>query len=192
MKILLGLMVFWTVSGCAYRTSDAEHYLGPVVYVTGSQATVQSMSEQIHFPALLEAGSQWGLSIGVMKRVRAVPLFMNDDPALMHKANMPERLLSWGGIWLSRNMLLNIGYLRVIQSSEPQFVARSVVGATATLGRETNALSAGSTQITYVRGVEDSLRILCYESAAPEKMVFVTVNKLDDVPIHFCKGMSPS
>jgi hypothetical protein len=150
------------------------------------------MSEQIHFPALLEAGSQWGLSVGVIKRVRAVPLFMNDDPTLMNKANIPERLLSWGGVWLSRNMLLNLGYLRVIQSSEPQFLARSVVGATAMLGRETNALSAGSTQVTYVRAVKDGLRFLCYESAAPERMVFLSVKKLTDVPDPFCRGMAPS
>lgn len=179
------------VSACAIRTSQAEHYLGPVLYTTGRHATVQSMSEQLHFPLLAEVGTQWGLSVGVVRRVRAVPLILNTEGA-PDPANQPEHLISWGLLQLSSNTFLSPLYLRVTPSEPPEFLVRSVVGASIGVGSEQNTLTAGMKHMTEFRPVTSGIHFLCYQSARPGRMSYVVSEQPELFSRLACGRTSPS
>ncbi|MDH5738921.1 MAG: hypothetical protein OEY77_01195 [Nitrospira sp.] len=168
------------VSGCAVRTSQGEHYIGPVLYTTGQQATVQSMSEQRHFPVLVEVGTQWGLSIGVIRRVRAVPLIL-DEMGQRHSANQPEHIRSWGMIRLSPTTFLSLLYLRATPSEPPKFLARSILGISLGVGSEQYTLTAGMKHVTEVRPITEGIHRLCYQSGAPERMSYVVAERLESL-----------
>ena len=167
-------------SGCAVRTSQAEHYIGPILYTTGQQATVQSMSEQRHFPFLAEVGTQWGLSIGVIRRVRAVPLVL-DEMGRLDSANQPEHIRSWGMIRLSSTTFLSLLYLRSTPSKPPEFLARSILGVSLGVGSEQYALTAGMKHVADVRPITKGIHRLCYQSGAPERMNYVVAERLESL-----------
>lgn len=179
------------INGCAVRTSQAEYYFGPVLYTTGQQATVQSMSEQTHFPFLAEAGTQWGLSIGVIRRVRAIPLILN-AAGLPAPSNQLEHLTSWGGIQLSSNTFLSLFYLRATPSEPPEFLARSIVGASIGVGSEQNTLTAGIKYVTEFRPLTSGIHRLCYQSGAPGRMNYVVAERVESLSQFPCGRISPS
>ena len=72
--ILLVIPCFVFLSGCIWRTASEDHYFGPVL-VRETNATQEKafVSQQVHFPFVLEGGTQWGVSLGYQKRIVAVP-----------------------------------------------------------------------------------------------------------------------
>jgi hypothetical protein len=187
--ILLNCSLF--SNGCAIRTSQAEHYFGPMLYTTGQQATVQSMSEQRHFPFLAEIGTQWGLSVGIIRRVRAIPLIL-DEMGKPDSTNRLEHIWSWGGIQLSSNTFLSLLYLLASPSDPPEFLARSIVGASIGIGSEQNALTAGTKRMTEFRPLTSGIHRLCYQSEAPGRMNYVVAERLESISQFHCGRITSS
>lgn len=184
---LLSINLF--INACAIRTSESEHYFGPVLYTTGRHATVQSMSEQLHFPFLIEAGTQWGVSVGTVKRVRSSPLLIN-EAGIPDSTNQPERLTSLGGIQLSSNLFLSLLYLRATPNQSPEFLARTTIGATLGIGSEQTTLTAGIKQVTELRPSTPGLHYLCFQSSLPERMTYVVTERPESLSQFDC-GRTP-
>lgn len=127
------------LSGCTWRTLQADYLLGPVRYRFSEPSTEKAaVFQSVHFPVLIEGGSQWGVSIGGIHRLAlSSARFDSVDPAddvhatprgwLIHP--QPRR---WQWSWI---------YLRAPLRGRPEFIRRSMVGVQGGAGGEERAIS---------------------------------------------------
>jgi hypothetical protein len=148
-------------TGCAIRLSGREHYLGPVLYRSTPPCRPDGdLAQTAHVGMLVEAGSQWGATIGLADRIVAAPV----DAACTETwaALAPLRFGTTPEHWS-----LSLLYLRRTPLREPVFVRRRVVGARATVGTEMRSVSIGAVTTTAVTPPPDVLCALHFSERAP-------------------------
>jgi hypothetical protein len=176
--------------GCIIRTSHADHYLGPVILVQGSADVSAGTSEQIHFPAVIEMGTQWGISIGLIKRVVGSP----DEVTSSNDAGHPQnRILvsTFMGFPLTSNALISLLYLRAEQEALPEFRMRSLIGGRIGFGAEYRSASIGVVHTTEFVPLKEGLYFLCYRSNQPEALRFIFARNLERVSTLNCDSEIP-
>lgn len=140
-------------SGCAVRTARHDYYLGPVLHrhVTVCERGAD-VSQVLSIGPLGEVGRQSGLALGVVDRVAVVP----------HEPAGPACTPSGEPRWRFSPF-----YLHVAHRDEPRLVRRMLVGAQATAGSETTALSIGGVATTVIRPPDDAVVRLRFDARQP-------------------------
>jgi len=162
------------LSSCAIRTSTADHYLGPVFYRRGEPCRDGAeVTEVVQVGAAAEAGRQWGLSLGYLARVAAVPRD-GHAPCPASQAASDDR----------RRWHFSPLYTRFDDREAPRFVHRSVVGTQAVAGPESSALSLGAVSATLFTPPPDAFCSFRYDASDPTGMRFTvwTVRPGEPVP----------
>jgi hypothetical protein len=133
---LAGLLMILTilgVSGCVWRGDTSDHYFGPLLFgSTEYSKKIAHVDEQIHFPAVLESGNQWGLSFGILRHITATPLIFKDgDVTNSRPAGKAAR--SFFSIAMTKALAFSPFYLRIDHRTSPEFRIRSLVGLQASV-----------------------------------------------------------
>ncbi len=125
------------LAGCAWRSQGVEHYFGPMLLrqQVGQERT--RVLESAGGPWFFEGGTQWGLSLGLHRRLLALP------PS--KSAGSPRRTvyLPLGDGWYFSPFHTAVPTAQ----SGPRFVDRRLFGLQLGLGGEGNSLSLGFTSI---------------------------------------------
>jgi len=167
----VSVAVSFLLSGCAWRTQQADHLLGPAWYrfaepFAGKAAAFQSM----HFPLLLEGGHQWGVSLGRIQRLALVAseIDATDPPAGGEGAPrgwlVSPRSGRWRWSWF---------YLRAPLRRPAEFVWRSTVGAHGGIGGEGRGVTLGYSSVTSLTPRHEALYELNFDSCHPLSATFV-------------------
>lgn len=158
------LLLLPVISGCVWRTAQADHLVGPGFYRLSRTAPGQAdVLQTLHVPLLLEGGRQWGLSLGVVKRDAVVPGHPAQTAAVA--ATPPPRGVLTGtepGKWHFSPV-----YFRAPLRETPLFIRRMVVGAQGGSGVEQKAFSLGYSSTTATWPRENALHDLEFDSRHP-------------------------
>jgi hypothetical protein len=159
-------------SGCVWRGAAADHYIGPLLFGTERfHARAASIDEQVHFPALIELGQQWGISVGIVRRITASPRMIDvNQPVSMRPATEASRPLF--SIPISKNLSLSPFYLRIERMTIPELRIRSLVGFQGSVGNEGNFLSVGLSTTREFVPLQNGTYVLCHDSHRPLEMTF--------------------
>ena len=160
-------------SGCVWRGDTADHYIGPLLFGTQRfPARVASINEQVHFPALIESGRQWGFSLGVIRRVTATPRVVDGDQPTGDRssAKSPRSFFS---IPITESLAVSPFYLRIDLQTSSEFIIRSLVGFQGSIGDEGNFLSAGLSTTRQFTPRQEGAYLLCHDSHVPLEMTFI-------------------
>ena len=158
-NLLAFVLVGIAASGCAWRTRNADHIVGPVLYRFSAPPAVLQTA---HFPLLLEGGRQWGISIGCAERISlvatqpgAVRTTAEDAPQgwLIHPA--PQH---WQCSWI---------YLRAPFREPPEFIRRTIIGAHGGAGTEERAVSIGYSSMATTTPRHEAVYQLDFHSRRP-------------------------
>lgn len=168
-------------TGCVWRGDSADHYIGPLFYgPLQTSAKVGHIDEQVHFPILIETGRQWGVSLGIMRRIAASPRIINPSQPLDQLAT-PEIVRQFLSIPITRRLAFSPLYLRIDRRTNPEFKIRSLVGFQTSGGEDGYFLSAGlaTTREFIPRHVGPYM--LCHESRNPLDTTLVIYRNSTDV-----------
>ncbi len=169
----IALLICTLGSGCVWRGATADHYIGPLLFGTERfHARAARIDEQVHFPALIESGQQWGISVGIVRRMTASPRVIDaSQPVSTRPATEAPR--PFFSLPISKALSLSPFYLRIERETSPEFRIRSLVGFQGSVGAEGNFLSAGlATTREFIPHHEGSY-LLCHDSRAPLETTFV-------------------
>ena len=162
----LALAIFLLVcflSGCSWRTVDAEHYFGPVLYRFSDPLNAQAHVAQVRrIGVSAEAGTNWGIAIGMADRIVIAPKVIG--MAEPEKPQTPAQNTDSGA---SEDWHLSLLYLKIEPHPDSFFIAREVYGAGAVLGDEAHAISVGFASRTLFRPPANSLSQLHFVSSHP-------------------------
>ena len=152
------------ISGCVWRTAQADHLVGPGFYRMNRTALGQAdVVQTLHVPLLLEGGRQWGISLGLVRRDAVVP--GHPGPTATVAATPPPHGILTStepGKWHFTPI-----YFRAPLRETPLFIRRTVVGAQGVGGVEQNAFSIGYSSVTATWPREDALHELEFDSRHP-------------------------
>lgn len=154
-------------SGCAWHAAGTEHYFGPVLFryrETPDHGTL--VSEVIRLAVAGEAGRQWGISVGMSRRLMAAA----QDSCIEKEEPISPRLrvaLSPYGTPHPGRWTFSPVYLRVDHLAETRFVSRTLYGAEVTAGHETSALSLGVVSRSLFEVPGDSFVRLRFDTDRP-------------------------
>ena len=168
----LGHFVFCVAllsSGCAWRMGNVEHYIGPVLFrYVGPPSGKAYVSQVIRYGISAEAGSEWGVSVGVSERIAVAPLPLPDGearpPAPAPRWSTPLSLLRAPA---ANNWNLSVIYLRVEGLPRPHLVSRTIYGAEILVGSEVNALSVGAVWRTLFTPPENAFSMVHFDTSRP-------------------------
>lgn len=169
----IALLVCTLGSGCVWRGATADHYIGPLLFSTERfYAKAARIDEQVHFPALIESGQQWGISVGIVRRMTASPRVIDaSQPASKPLATEASR--PFFSLPISKTLSLSPFYLRIERKTSPELRIRSLVGFQGSMGAEGSFLSIGlATTREFIPRHEGSY-LLCHDSRAPLETTFV-------------------
>lgn len=156
----LGLLIAGLgAGGCAWRSGEAAHYFGPVIYRYNVPTEGRpAVSQVVAIGMLAEAGRQWGLTLGVAEHtsVSPVPTDASEWPA-------PRSLLSTP---IPERWNVSPLYVR-LPGSAPGLVTRRLHGMQLVAGEEQWAASLGMKAVTTVRIPDDAFARIEYDSSAP-------------------------
>jgi hypothetical protein len=175
---LLSLLLA-AVPACAVRTATGEHYLGPTLFRSGTSCRgATQVSEVVQLGVVGEAGSQWGLVLGLAHRFAAAPVGApaggTADPAPRGRSPV---VVPAGGV--SRAWAFSPIYLRIAREPGPRFVKRALAGAQVTVGAEANAASIGVVSRTFWTLADDARCALDYDHRDPMATCF-TVHAMEE------------
>lgn len=164
-------------TGCAWRTSRADHLIGPVLY-RFSEPTVnnQTIVQTWHAPLLIEGGRQWGLSLGAAHRLALAP----QAPGA---AAADETVRGWLVQPRARRWQVSWFYLRAPLRETPVFIRRGVTGLHAGGGMEERAFTLGYSAMTATRPGAEAVYQLDFHSRHPLETKFVVQSAEDFQPI---------
>ena len=152
--------------GCAWRTGQTEHYIGPVLFRYVEPPSGKARVSQVERLGIAgEMGRQWGLTLGLSGRTAVAPRPADAAPATEPwRWSTPLCLLPPPevGRWN-----LSLVYLREEGVPEPFFERRVVVGASALAGAEANAVSLGVTVRTQMDPPADAVSALRFDACSP-------------------------
>lgn len=158
--------------GCAWRSQEAEHYFGPVMYRhSDPQSGKAYLGEQIHFPFLLEGGDQWGVAIGLSRRLVASPNMIKksgkrESDLSLWKWTKPLSFFSdsSGNEWN-----FSLIYLRGDGLKGSSLFSRSQFGGSVGIGEEARNISLGITKKVEIYPIHEGLYFLEYNSDRPNE-----------------------
>jgi hypothetical protein len=180
------LITIWATSGCVWRGDTSDHYFGPLLFgSTEHSKNIAQIDEQIHFPAVLESGNQWGLSLGVLRHITATPLIFKDG-AVTNSRPAGKAVRSFFSIAITKALAFSPFYLRIDHRTSPEFRIRSLVGLQASVGAEGNFLNAGLSVTREFTPREDGLYLFCHNSRVPLEMTFLLYRETDHFPSMSC------
>jgi hypothetical protein len=162
---IFAVSVLLLVSGCVIRTRTDEIYLGPILFRFSDPSTTEAnVVETKHLGLVVEAGTQWGLSLGISERTAVSPYRSEVGEKHPPRWNKPLSLtaLPKAGEWS-----LSFFYLRGVRIPEPVFINRSTYGASVLLGNEANSVSLGVVNRTLLRLPPDTLVFFNFDSRYP-------------------------
>jgi hypothetical protein len=152
------------VSGCVWRTQEADHLIGPAFYRLSQTAPGQAdIVQTLHVPLLLEGGRQWGLSLGVVKRDAIVPGHPPQTPQ-PPPSSPPYGILT--GVEPRKWHFTSV-YFRAPLRETPLFIRRTVIGTQGGGGVEQRAFSLGYSSVTATWPREHALHELEFDSRHP-------------------------
>lgn len=182
LKVCWGCMIFafsLTVSGCVWRTAEAEYFIGPIVFRSSQPESGEAYvwEEKPIFPLTLEIGEHNGLTTGFLTRIAANPI---DPPrneaiewcswAISFSCSRPSAATGWH--W-------SLLYSRVTHGRSPEFIERNLIGASVGIGAEGRYLTVGYSAKTQLRPRDNAYYLFCYGRDNPLQMRFrVTTNPL--------------
>ncbi len=157
------------LSGCAWRTGQVEHYVGPVLFrymgPPGGEAHVIQVK---HLGLSGEVGTQWGLSVGLSERTAIAPQAFSAaeprPPIESARWSMPLSLLSPP---VAERWNLSFLYLRGEGVPKPRFVRRVIYGVGVHFGSEARAVSVGVASRTLLEPPMDALSVLRFDESRP-------------------------
>jgi hypothetical protein len=157
--VLLGFVVL-LVTGCAWRASGAEHYIGPVLFRYSDDGTAVHQVRALGLFA--EAGRQWALTLGFVDRVAVSAHGADAD------APAPVRWTAAGvGALAPARWHLSPFYLRGDDVAAPHLVFRQMFGAQIGAGDEVNAVSLGVIARAHVTPPDDAAVVVHFRSGDP-------------------------
>ena len=171
--VLLGVILMTVFGGCVWRMGNEEHYLGPVLLRQVQPPEGKAyVSQQIHFPFVLEGGEQWGISLGYQNRIVAMPQKrpcryeeeLKEIFEHKHQSNIPAKSKEW------TFQLFSVNYIQPQMNSK--FISRTNVGVTLGFGKEANGLTIGGTRLTELNPSVEGHYIFLYGNTSPLETVF--------------------
>lgn len=187
-----GLLIAPFFSACVWRGVDAEHYIGPVLfrYVTPSNGNAY-VSQVVRFGVAAEAGTSWGIALGMSERIAVTPQFAptgkKDQRARHNRWLMP---LSFSQTPTSGEWNFSLLYLRVEREPGIFFISRTTHGAEIVVGEEATAFSLGTVSRTLFTPPDNAISKLHFERARPLKSlakVWLEVPEHGDLPSDLIK-----
>jgi hypothetical protein len=164
------------VMGCAVRTGDTELYLGPVLFrYSGACRDETAISQIVQAGAVVEAGRQWGVTVGLAERIAATAADGRPAPAPGEACAEQARWTAPVSIPFSlapRRWIFSPIYLRCRGCAAPAFVVRSAAGVQAVAGPEASALSLGLTTRTLATPPRDAFWLLRFDARRPMETRF--------------------
>ena len=155
-------------SGCALRTGRTEHYIGPTFFRLAQPPQAQAyVTQVVQLGVAAEAGTQWGLSLGVVDRIAVAP-YCNCAESDTQGAKMEWSTplgpfeLPPAGRWG-----FSLLYLRAVNVPKPEFVRRALFGAAALAGSEVTAVSVGVTTRTRTSPRANAVSLLSFDARHP-------------------------
>ncbi len=185
MPTALIVLVAGCASGCAVRMRGSEHYFGPVLFRYAAPPAARAyVSEVRALGALLEAGTQWGVSLGDFRRVAlaAAEGECASDPS-MPSAWRWTRLEPWDPNPTPGSWHLSLFHLQGEGVRAPCFVRRVNAGLALTFGAEVNALSLGFTARTHMTPPADALSLLHFDASHPLDSQLTVWEVAPDAPL---------
>ncbi|MEX5220069.1 MAG: hypothetical protein NW701_19785 [Nitrospira sp.] len=159
----------YTLTGCVWRGRTTDHYIGPLLFGTEEpRAKVERIDEQVHFPALIESGRQWGISLGIVRRITAIPQRVGAGRSMKRLGTSTPFFI----IPITKHLALSPIYLRINRQTGPELRIRSLVGFQGAMGDEGNFLSIGLSTTWEFMPLQDGTYILCHDSHRPLETTF--------------------
>lgn len=161
----VSIVAMVSLAGCAFQTSSAEHYFGPVLF-RQSHNRGCDVADLWRVGLMTEAGQQWSLAVGASERLTGRSPQSN-EPDTPH---WTRPLSLWpevpAGEWS-----LSLLYLRGEHVAAPVVLQRRLVGIGASVGAEMQALSAGYSSRLAVQPAHDSFSVVVFDSNRPRESV---------------------
>jgi hypothetical protein len=168
-RYLLRLTLIATVGapGCAWRTANAEHYFGPVLFRYSEERQEEcAVNDLWQVGVLAEGGRQWGLAVGAAERLTA-----DLKPADGTAAPRWTRPWSFWPETTPGKWNLSLLYLRGDNVKPPLMLWRRLIGGGAMAGSELSAVSVGYSSRLTVLPAQDSFSVLVFNSNRPLQSV---------------------
>lgn len=172
----MGVIITLLQCGCVWRTSTSEHYIGPVLFRYAASSAYEAVVWQHrHFPLVVEAGRQWGMSLWWFDRIAAFPKDL-DEP---EHQRVPT---SWRRWWLpfSSGEEISQGewawspfYLRGDSLPIPEFVCRTHLGLVIEMGAEARSAGFGFSQSTQLIPHDHAFYVFRFDKTRPMNTRFV-------------------
>lgn len=182
-------------SACVWRTDDAEHYIGPVLFRYAAPPIGKAyVGQMVRLGLSAEAGTSWGLALGVSERIAVAPLVAatskNDQPPSHNRWRVP---LSFSQTPTAGEWNFSLLYLHVEREPGSFFISRTIHGAEIVLGEEANAFSIGIVSRTLFTPPDNTISKLHYERARPlesQAKVWLDVPEHGDLPSDLIKEIT--
>lgn len=162
------LLVAWTLTGCTVYSERAEHHFGLVLYRYATPVSGQAnVGQLIHPGLLLEAGKNWGITLGLAERINVIPQQAAGSATQSSDTGWQTAPTLSSSTPPEKQWNFSFFYLRVPQASSPYFIYRTHYGLGAALGEELTALSLGMTRRTLFVPQENAISTLHFQSDDP-------------------------
>jgi hypothetical protein len=174
--VVLALAVGMLVAGCAWRTADTLHHVGPVLFrFHPPDASTGGISDLVHIGPFIEGGEQWGMSLGVSERIVVAPAFPG-RPAAPERPASSASPVRWPALEALEpgRWHVSLVYLRMGAPSVPALVFRRMYGLELTVGAEARAASLGWTSRVLINLPEDALSVAHFDRHRPLSSLFVS------------------
>lgn len=166
--ILLGVALSGALSGCALRVGHSEHYIGPVLFRYAHSAEGRThVTQVLQLGPSAEAGTQWGVSLGVVERTAVAPHSAVGGESTEADTTRWRTPFSPFAPPLADEWHFSVLYLRGDHIPTPCFLRRTVYGAAALIGSEVNALSIGVSTRTRMHPPYDAVSLLSFDARNP-------------------------
>jgi hypothetical protein len=165
--VVPALVAALATTACAIRAPGADRYVGPVLYRETPRCRPDgTVVQTAHVGLLVEAGTQWGMSVGLADRVAVAPApeaGRDCPPPGNGRATALAIPLGTG----PDRWHLSPVYLLRSTASPPLFVRRRGLGVRAGLGVEARTLSVGAVSTTVFTPPPDAFSTLSFSGGAP-------------------------
>jgi hypothetical protein len=175
------VLLSYTFIGCVWKGATTDHYIGPLLFGTQQpRAKAATVNEQVHFPALIESGRQWGISLGIVRHITATPRII--DTGRSTKRAATEKLRPFFSIPITKSLAFSPIYLRIDRQTSPELRIRSLVGFQGSVGDEGNFLSVGLSTTREFVPLHSGTYVLCHDSHRPLETTFVVYKNGSPAP----------
>lgn len=156
-------------SGCAWRSGQAEHYIGPVWFRYVTPPTGKAyVSQVVRYGIATEAGPSSGIALGMSERITVAPISSGGKRSGTDiKAPRWSMPLSIAPAATESSWNLSLLYLRIEDMPAPVFHSRTTYGVEAVVGTEATAFSIGAVTRTLSTPPGNAFSKLHFQTAHP-------------------------